>query len=96
MIIRIFRVEIDPNLREEFESEFSSVSIDAVTSSKGYRQVSIAKPTKWTPNEYAMISEWDSEDALEEFVGENWNEAFIPEGMAKFVRSCSVHHYHRW
>ena len=46
MITRIFRVKIDPSLREEFESRFSSISIDAVQKQKGFISVEIGKPTK--------------------------------------------------
>jgi len=93
MITRIFRVRIDPSLRDEFEQKFSSVSIETVQKQKGFISVEIGKPTKWAPDEYVMISRWSDEEALRMFVGEKWNYAHIPEGMDKYVKECWVHHY---
>ena len=94
MIFRIFRVEINSELREAFESKFTTVSVDSVKNQKGFMSVSIGKPTKWSPNEYVMVSKWDSEQSLEAFIGKSWNQAHIPEGMEKFVKQCWVNHYH--
>jgi heme-degrading monooxygenase HmoA len=96
MVIRIFRVEINPELREEFESKFTSVSIDSVKHQKGFISVSIGKPTKWSPNEYVMVSKWDNEQSLETFIGKSWSQAHIPNGMEKFVNQCWVHHYNEY
>ena len=70
MITRIFRVRIDPNKRDEFESKFASVSVDVVRSRNGFVSVEIGKPTKWFPDEYVMISKWEDEESLREFVGD--------------------------
>ena len=94
MITRIFRVKINSELREEFEPRFASVSIQAVQKQRGFISVDIGKPTKWSPDEYVMISKWEDEAALIDFVGESWNQAHIPEGMEKFVKECWVHHYY--
>ena len=93
MITRVFRVCIHPALRAEFEQSFTSTSIKAVTGQPGFVSVSIGKPTRWAPDEYIMISQWKDEQSLVDFVGHNWNEAHIPEGMERFVVECWVHHY---
>jgi heme-degrading monooxygenase HmoA len=93
MITRIFRVRIDPLKRAEFEADFATISVDAVTSQRGFISVEVGKPTHWTPDEYAMITRWSDEQSLRDFVGESWNEAHIPEGMEGYVQECWVHHY---
>ncbi len=93
MITRIFRVRINPELRDEFEAKFQDISIRAVQAQKGFISVSIGKPTEWAPDEYVMISIWRDEDALISFVGIDWSQAHIPLGMEKFVGQCWVHHY---
>ena len=95
-ITRIFRVRSVPELREEFEEKFSSVSVHVVNEAAGFLSVSILKPTKWAPDEYAMISQWKNEAAIKSFAGEQWNQAVIPQGMEKFVVECWVHHYESW
>jgi len=95
-VTRVFRVRIAPEQREEFEEKFSSISIRAVNEAQGPLSVSILKPTKWAPDEYAMVSRWENEAALKTFAGEQWNHAVIPPGMEKFVVECWVHHYESW
>lgn len=94
MIIRIFRTTIHPELREEFERGFSSISVDAVKSHKGFVSCRIGSPTKWNPDEYAMITVWEDEEALVAFAGEEWHKAVIPAGMEKYPVSFSVEHFH--
>jgi len=77
-ITRIFRVRIAPELRSEFEEKFSSVSVHTVNEARGLISVSILKPTKWAPDEYAMISQWENEAVLKAFAGEEWKRAVIP------------------
>lgn len=93
MIIRIFRVNIKPELREQFEPLFETNSTASVRGAEGFISVSIGKPTCWAPNEYVMISTWKDEGAIKAYAGESWNSPHIPEGMEKFVVECWVHHY---
>ncbi len=95
-ITRVFRVQIDTELREEFEEKFADISVSTVQQAAGMISVSILKPTKWSPDEYAMITQWIDEESLKSFAGNNWNRAIIPIGMEKFVEKCSVEHYLSW
>ncbi len=95
-ITRVFRVQIDTELRGEFEEKFADISVSTVHHAAGMLSVSILKPTKWSPDEYAMITQWIDEASLEAFAGTSWNTAVIPSGMEKFVRKCSVEHYESW
>lgn len=95
-ITRVFRVRIDPTLREEFEQRFATISVHVAGSAEGNTGVVILRPTHWDPSEYAMISEWQDQESLRLFAGDNWNEPVIPEGMDEFIRDCSVHHYESW
>jgi heme oxygenase (mycobilin-producing) len=93
MIVRIFRVIVHSELHKEFEDKFRSTSIPFVRSHEGLVSVSVGRPTKWSLEEYVMISTWESEDALVKFAGEKWTQAVIPQGMEKYVKQCWVHHY---
>lgn len=95
-ITRIFRVKIVADLREEFEEKFSSISVHTVNTAPGFLSVSILKPTIWAPDEYAMISLWKDEAALESFAGKEWRHPVIPKPMEKYVVACWVHHYRAW
>ncbi len=96
MIIRLFRVRIFDNMADEFEEKFATVSVGAVEKASGLQSVAIYRPTKWNQGEYAMISVWDSEADLERFAGENWNKAFIPEGMDRYIDECWIDHFQEW
>ena len=92
-ITRIFRVQIKPELRNEFEPLFQTVSMESVREAKGFISAMIGKPSQWSPNEYVMVSTWADEQSLVSYAGVDWNEAHIPEGMQHFVLKCEVHHY---
>jgi quinol monooxygenase YgiN len=94
-ITRIFRVRIAAARREEFEAKLSSISIPFVYA-KGSISVCVHKPARWTPDEYAMISQWEDEAALVAFAGEEWSRPKIPNGMENLVEDCWVHHYGSW
>lgn len=93
MIIRIFRVEIDPATRSAFEAGFRSLSVDAVARAPGNLSCEIGMPTRWAPNTYSMITRWRDEDALVAFAGPEWNTPVIPAGMEAFGGKLSVEHY---
>ena len=88
-----FRARVPQSLQAEFEKKFLSVSVPYVEAAAGLVSVSVARPTRWIPDEYAMISIWHSEDDVAAFAGDDWNRAVIPAGMEKYVAECWVHHY---
>jgi heme oxygenase (mycobilin-producing) len=93
MITRIFRAKVPTDLHKEFEEKFISISIPYVQSKQGFVSVVVGRPTQWQPDEFVMISVWDSEDDLIAFAGKDWNKAVIPKEMKKYVSVCWVHHY---
>ncbi len=93
MIVRVFRVQIKPELRKEFEEKFETASIKSIEVQAGFISAEIGYPTDWTPDEYLMISKWKDVSYLTEFLGEKWNEAHIPQGMEKYLVDCWLHHY---
>jgi heme-degrading monooxygenase HmoA len=93
MILRIFRIEIDPATRAAFEAGFRSLSVDAVTLAPGNLSCEIGMPSRWSPNTYAMISSWRDQEALIAFAGPQWNRPVIPAGMEPYGTACSVEHY---
>ncbi len=93
MIIRIFRVQIKPELREEFEEKFKVESVRSIENEPGFISLEIGFPTEWRPDEYVMISKWKGPEYLEAFLGEQWDQAHIPQQMEKFLVKCWVHHY---
>ena len=93
-IIRIFRTTIRPEMRQDFERDFASISVAAVKSQPGFISCHIGSPTKWNPDEYAMITVWEDEDALANFAGEEWHKAVIPPAMEQYPVSFSVEHFY--
>lgn len=94
MITRVYRVRIKPELRDEFEPLFRTVARSSVSECSGCKDVTVGGPTSVDPDEYAMISVWDSAESLSEFAGPDWSVAHIPDGMEKFVQACWLHHFH--
>ena len=92
-ITRIYRVQIKPELRAEFEPLFKTVALSSVVNAPGCKCAQLGGPVATSPDEYAVTSEWDSEESLIRFVGSDWTQPHIPDGMERFVKKCWVHHY---
>jgi heme-degrading monooxygenase HmoA len=88
MITRLFRARVPQSLTAEFEKKFLSVSVPYVEAAAGLVSVSVARPTRWIPDEYAMISIWRSEDDVAAFAGDDWNRAVIPAVWKSTWRSA--------
>ena len=93
MIIRIFTAEIQKEFLEEFKMKFMEISVPLVKNYKGLRSLEIGEPTEWNPNEFIMISRWETVGDLINFAGNNWNESHIPDGMEHYIDTCDVSHY---
>ena len=93
MIIRIYRVLIDPVYRSEFEEKFAKVAEKFVSGREGLVSVTIGKPiesapTEFAPNVYVLISIWTDIEAVKKFTGENWCQPVIPDQMKKYTGAC--------
>ncbi|WP_222982941.1 antibiotic biosynthesis monooxygenase family protein [Flagellimonas meishanensis] len=93
MIIRIFTATIPTDLHDEFEAKFKEISVPLVKKYQGLVSLEIGRPSKWNPNDFVMISKWESVKDLIVFAGEDWNQAHIPKGMEKYITACSVSHF---
>jgi quinol monooxygenase YgiN len=92
-ITRIYRVRILPHLRAEFEPLFKTVARASVADVPGCVGITVGFPTPASPNEYAMISDWQNADSLTAFIGPDWDRVHIPPGMEHFVENAWVHHF---
>ena len=93
MIVRVFRATIPRSLHGEFEKKFREVSAPLVQSRSGLVSVEIARPTRWNPDEFVMVSRWNDEESLIAFAGESWHKPHIPAGMEQYISEFSVDHY---
>ncbi len=93
MITRIYRVQIVPELRAEFELQFHQVASEFIEGRPGLVSCEIAGPTVHSPDEYLMITKWTDLDAVIAFAGDAWHEPVIPDHMRKYTRECWLHHY---
>ena len=64
------------------------ISVPYVQTKKGYVSNIVGYPTQRKPDEYMVLTNWHTEQALIDFAGDNWNKAVIPGGMEKFVIEC--------
>ncbi|MCG8434931.1 MAG: antibiotic biosynthesis monooxygenase, partial [Gammaproteobacteria bacterium] len=85
MIIRVFRVKVFAGMEAEFEEKFREVSLPLVKSQDGFISLYAGKPVKFDPQEYVLVTTWESEAALRDFAGDNWNKPVIPPGMEKYI-----------
>ena len=57
-------------------------------------QFTIGLPCESKPNEFLMISEWESLESLKKFAGEDWNTAVIDPRESHLLVEAAVDHYY--
>ncbi len=94
MIVRVFRARIQRGHEAEFEGLLRAVSVPLVERQDGLIACHIGRPVGSNANEFTMVSFWRDVDALRAFVGEEWEQAVIPdEREAAIITDVAVHHY---
>lgn len=93
-LIRVFRASVKPGLVDEFQSFFQNEALPLVCSQEGMRRATIGLPYESKPNEFLMISEWESLEALKKFAGDDWNAAVIDPRESHLLVETAVDHYY--
>jgi len=96
MIVRVFRVRIHEEFKEDFEKDFDRISLPLVKAQQGLVSLSFGKVMDQEKDEYVLITTWESQDALIAFCGEAWEQAVIPHGMEKYIEECWVYHFEQF
>ena len=94
-LIRVFRASVKPGLTDEFQSFFLNEALPLVISQEGMQRATIGLPSESKPNEFLMISEWESLESLKKFTGENWNTAVIDSRESHLLAEAVVDHYYQ-
>jgi heme-degrading monooxygenase HmoA len=93
MIIRVFSAKVHHGAQEEFEINVRALSIPLVRSQKGLVAYFSGKPMESSPDEFVMVTVWESLEALRAFAGDDWNVSVIPEPERPLLVESFVHHY---
>lgn len=93
MIVRIFRVVVQPGKRAEFERFFRETAIPLMQRQEGLLTLIPCLPRAETPDEFAMVMVWRDLAAMQAFVGEDWRSAHVHPDEAALVRERFIHHY---
>jgi heme-degrading monooxygenase HmoA len=93
MIMRIFQVVTRPGKEEEFSKFFHETAIPLMRSTKGIVQVLPGAPRGDTPREFSFVMLWESLEALEAFVGGDYDSPHIDPAEAEMVESRFIRHY---
>jgi len=96
MIVRIFRVRIHKEFKQDFEEDFDLISLPLVKAQKGLVSLSFGKVINQDKDEYILITTWEDQDALIAFCGEAWKQALIPHGMEKYIKECWLYHFEQF
>jgi heme-degrading monooxygenase HmoA len=94
-LIRVFRASVKPGMTTEFQSFFLNEALPLVKSQTGMQRATVGLPSDGKPNEFIMISEWDSLESLKRFAGEDWNTAVIDPRESHLLVETAIDHYYQ-
>ncbi|AXT19709.1 antibiotic biosynthesis monooxygenase [Flavobacteriaceae bacterium AU392] len=93
MVIRVFKVNVVEELRDEFEEKFRDAALGVVDNHEGMLSAEVGKSINDEDTEYLMFSVWKDLDSIKAFGGDGWKKAIIPEHMLKYMADFSLKHY---
>lgn len=93
MVLRVFKVNVVEELRDEFEEKFRTAALGVVDNHEGMLSAEIGKSIDDGDTEYLMISVWKDLESIKVFGGDSWKKAIIPEHMLKYMADFSLKHY---
>ncbi len=93
MIIRIFRVTVFPERREDFRRFFLDTARPLMAAQDGIEAIHFGLPRPETPNDFAIVMVWRDLDALKAFVGEDWRQAHVHPDEEGIVISRALDHF---
>lgn len=93
MVIRVFKVNVIEELRDEFEKKFRTAALGVVDNHEGMISAELGKSITDGDTEYLMFSVWKDLESIKTFGGDSWQKAIIPEQMLKYMDSFSLKHY---
>jgi heme-degrading monooxygenase HmoA len=93
MILRIFRVMPQPGKGGEFAAFFRDTAMPLMKAQPGLVSLHAAAPRLGSDGSYCMVMVWRDEEAIRDFVGEDWEEAHVHPDEAGIVAHSTVAHF---
>ena len=93
MIVRVFRVTVQPGKEAEFRKFLLETGLPLTKSQPGLVSVTAGLPRPETPDRFCLVMVWEDLDAMKAFVGEDWRSPHIHPDEAKLVKAREIDHY---
>ncbi len=91
-ILRIFEVRATPGNAGILKQKLSDTSVAVVAGKPGNLGFFFGENISKNDNDLVFISVWQDLESIQSMFGEDWQEAFLPEGYAEIIESCSIRH----
>lgn len=91
-IMRVFEVRAKPGMAELLKQKLSATSVEVVDGKPGNLGYFFGEVLSSAENDLVFISIWQDLESVKKRFGKDWAEAFLPEGYAEIIESCSIRH----
>jgi heme-degrading monooxygenase HmoA len=93
VVVRVFRVRVQPGKEDEFERFVIETGIPMVKAQEGCTHVTAGK-SRWSGQpEFVVVTHWRSVDALQAFAGPDWQKAVIEPEEEDMLAEVFCDHY---
>jgi heme-degrading monooxygenase HmoA len=93
MIVRVFRATVRAGSAAEYEQVVRAEALPMLEGVPGLRSWVAGKPLG-AAGEFAVVTVWEDLEALQRFVGEDWQrEGVMPGGALALMEGTILHHY---
>src|SRR5438105_8157078 len=93
MVVSVFRGRVWPGKQAEFKEKVEQSSVPFLCSQPGLLAYYPGQPMADGPDEFVMVTVWESLDALKAFAGEDWENPVITGEEFLLLEAACVDHY---
>ena len=93
MIVRVFRVTVHEDKVAAFQKFLTETAVPHVRQQPGLVSITAGLPREDAPNRFCVVMVWESITALQNFAGDDWQEAHILPEENDMVISRELEHY---
>ncbi len=96
MFIRVLMIEIHPEYKAVFETEFEALAKKMRDNAEGLNSVEILRAYPEDGAIYSMVTKWNSINDLRNYAGENWKQPSLPDPLHIFAKNFFIEHFEEW
>jgi len=93
MVVRIFKAQVKPEWKKDFENFFRYEAVPFMRVQEGIVNVITGRPLSPDENDFIMITTWENIDFLRKFMDNEWDKDKVVRDEKNMLESSMLQHF---